>query len=78
MIIKGIDHLTQEQKTSLDTLLTKYEGLFDGNIGTMETAPVSLELKQETVPYHGKPYPVLVKDKGKFKSNVQRLENLGI
>ena len=63
---------------TLQTLLIKYEDLFDGNIGTLDTDPVSLELKPGATPYHGKPYPVPVKDKGKFKKEVERLVELGV
>ena len=77
-IVAKLKHLSGEQKESLQKLLTKYEDLFDGNIGTMDTDPVSLELKPGATPYHGKPYPVPVKDKGKFKKEVERLVELGV
>ena len=59
-------------------LLLEYEDLFDGGIGDWKMDPISLELKPGSTPYHGKPYPVAVKNKEKFKKEVERLVELGV
>ena len=77
-IIGKINHLDQVQKSVVQSLLQEYEELFDSNKGTWDTEPVHLELKLEATPYHGKPCPVTVKDKGKFKRKLEHLVNLGV
>ncbi len=46
-------HLSANQKKKLLQLLTKYESLFDGNLGDWKTKPVSFQLKEGVSPYHG-------------------------
>ena len=77
-IVGEIQQLDQAQKEALYSLLKEHEQLFDGNIGTWNTEPVHLELKPDATPYHGKPYPVTVKDKGNFKLEIERLVSLGV
>ena len=77
-IVGKMQHLDQAQKEALYSLLKEHEQLFDGNIGTWNTEPVHLELKPDATPYHGKPYPVTVKDKGNFKRKIERLVSLGV
>ena len=54
-IVGKISHLIEVDKGSLQSFLHEYEELFDDNIGTLDTAPVLLELKPEVTPYHDKP-----------------------
>ena len=56
-------HLTTNQKSDLQSLLTKHESMFDGSIGDWNKNPVSLELTPSVTPYYGKPYPVTVHSK---------------
>ena len=62
----------------MQLLLSKYETIFDGSIGDWDTEPVSLELKPGVTPYHGKPYPLTVHSRSKFKEELQHLISLGI
>ena len=48
---------TTDQRNGLYRLLIKYDGLFDGTLGDWNTKPLSLELKKDATPYHGKVYP---------------------
>ena len=77
-IVGKLNYLNQDQKRSLQCLLQEHENLFDGNIGTWKPEPVHLELKSNATPYHGKPYPVTVKDKGKFKREIECMVKLGV
>ena len=77
-IVWKIHHLNQAQKRALHRLLKEHKELFDNNIGTWNTEPVHLELKPEATPYHGKPYQVTVKEKGKFRRKIEQLVNLGV
>ena len=71
--------LDDNQKEILFQLLTKYESLFDGTLGTWKTDPIELELKEEgTKPYHAKPYPVPHSQEKKLKEEVQRLVEFGV
>jgi hypothetical protein len=51
-------HLNLDEQAKLLEFLMKYEDLFDGTLGDWKTEPVSVELKEGTRPYHGRPYPV--------------------
>jgi hypothetical protein len=39
-------------------LLGKYEHLFDGTLGNIETSEVKLKLNEDAKPYHAKAFPV--------------------
>ena len=58
--------LDREEQQKLLSLLQKYEHLFDGTVGTWNTEPVDLILKDPTAaPYHAKAYPVPYSQKQK-------------
>ena len=74
--IAKLTHLTAEQRDALFQILKKFEALFDGTLGSWNTAPVELELKDpKCKPVHAKPYPVpqsqVVKLKAELKRNCQ-------
>ena len=50
--------LSSEEKSSLKSLLFKYESLFDGSLGKLKGAKASFELKDAEKPYHVKPFSV--------------------
>ena len=77
-IVKEIKHLTHEEQSQLLTLLTKYEDLFDGSLGTWKTEPIELELKPESIPYHARPYPVPHSQEKKLKQEIERLVGYGV
>ena len=51
-------HLTATEHHALLQLLNKFEDLFDGTLGTWNTTPVYLELKDDVKPVCSQPYPV--------------------
>jgi len=51
-------HLNTVQQAELISLLQEFEELFDGSLGEWQTPPISLELKEDAIPYHGRAYPV--------------------
>ncbi len=53
IVSNNCKHLSANQKKKLLQLLTKYESLFDGNLGDWKTKPVSFQLKEGVSPYHG-------------------------
>ena len=60
-------------------LLSKFEHLFDGTLGTWKTNPIELELKNDNEkPYHAKPYPVLHSQEQKLREEVKRLVEFGV
>ena len=74
-IVEKQGNLNRDQKQALEKLLLEYKDLFDGSIGDWDTSPISLKLKPGAIPYHGKPYPVTVKNKEKFKKKLSALKN---
>ena len=59
-------------------LLVEYEELFDGTLGDFKTEPVSLKLKKDAKPYHGRPFPIPHVHLDVLKKEVERLCKLGV
>ena len=51
-------NLNDNEQIMLRDLITKYEFLFDGTLGTWKTKPVDIGLQSGAKPYHAKPYSV--------------------
>ena len=51
-------HLTDDKRDALHTIITKYECLFNRNLGTWKTKSIDIELHPDTKSYHAKAYPV--------------------
>ena len=49
-IAKSSTHIDLQEINDLYTLLNKYEGLFDGNIGTWHVKPYDIKLKPDAEP----------------------------
>ena len=71
-------HLSSQQSNKMLRLLTKYEELFDGTLGDFKTDPISLKLKENARPYHGRQYPIPHSQLKVFKKEVERLVELGV
>ena len=78
IVDNNCSHLSLHQQTSLLKLLTDYEELFHGTLGEWDTEPVSLELKEGTKPYAGKPYPIPRVHREALRKEVERLCELGV
>jgi hypothetical protein len=78
-IVEECTYLSKDEQNQLLKLLQKYEHLFDGTLGTMQTDPVDLELKDPDVkPHHSKPYLVPHSQEKKPKEELDRLCQYGI
>jgi hypothetical protein len=76
---QGCKTLTKNEQNKLLLLLKKFEHLFDGSLGTWQTEPIQLELKDPTVkPYHAKAYPVPHSQELKLKEEINRLVEYGV
>jgi hypothetical protein len=51
-------HLSANHQNKLLQLLKKNKLLFDGTLGDWKTKPVSFQLKEGVLPYHGQAFPV--------------------
>jgi hypothetical protein len=73
-IVEECAHLTPREQQLLLKLLTKFEDLFDRTLGTWNTEPIQLELKDPNQrPYHAKPYSVPYSQEKKLKEEIARL-----
>ena len=78
-IVEACDELSEKEKDKLKKLLTKFESLFDGTLGTWKTEPIELELKDpDAKPYHARPYPVPQSQEAKLRAEVERLVGYGV
>ena len=71
-------HLSSKEKAMLLKVLTDFEPLFDGTLGDWKTKPVSLQVKTDVTPYHGRAYPVPKVHLKVLKKELQRLCDLGV
>ena len=71
-------HLNEEQKNKLLALLQKFEGLFDGSLGTWKGDPYKIDLKPEAKPYHARPFPIPKAYEATLKLEVERLCKAGV
>ena len=78
IVNKNCSHLSSQQRNKILRLLTKYEELFDGTLGDFKTDPISLKLRKDAKPYHGRPYPIPHSQLRVFKKEVERLVKLGV
>ena len=70
-MVSKCNHLTNTERSDLKMLLHKFESLFDGTLGTWNTEPIDLELKDlEAQPYHARPYPVPQSQEAKLKAEI--------
>ena len=77
-ICQAQKHLTADEQGKLHTLLSRYEKLFDGTLGTWNLEPVDLELTPDAKPYHARPYPVPRCHEATLRMEVARLVELGV
>ena len=78
-ITQECDLLNTEEQDQLLNLLHKFEHLFDGTLGSWNSDPVDLELKDpECKPYHSRAYPVPHSQEKKLKEEIQRLCDYGV
>ena len=66
------------RKRQLHALLSKYEHLFDGTLGTWQKEPYNIELKEGVKPYHSRPFPVPKIHEHTLKVELDRLVKLGV
>ena len=77
-LCKKQEHLSLEEQKQLQTLLTKYEDLFDGTLGHWNGEDYDIELKPDVQPYHARPYPIPKAYEQTLKKEVDRLCQLGV
>ena len=60
-------------------MLNKFEHLFDGQLGSWDSDPIDVELKDpDCKPYHAKPFPVPKSQEKKLKEEINRLIKYGM
>ena len=71
-------HLSDNQQIELLKLLTKYETLFDGTLGTWKGLKYNIDLKDNIKPYHSRPYSLPKSYEQQFRIEVEQLCQLGV
>ena len=71
-------HLSTSHRNSLLVLLLKFEERFNGMLRDWKLPPVSFELKEDTKPYHGRPYPIPKIHKATLMKEINRLISTGV
>ncbi len=78
IVNNNLVHLSTPHWNLLLALLLKYEELFDGMLGDWRLPPVSIELKEGTKPYHGRPYPIPKIHKATLMKEIDCLIAIGV
>ena len=76
--VSNYEHLEANEKSTLLTLLRKYETLFDGTLGKWTGDPYHIELKPNVTPYHARAFPIPRIHEQTLRNEVQRLCELGV
>jgi hypothetical protein len=71
-------HLNVTQQNQLHGILQQYSDLFEGKLGSLPGSPVSLQLKPNSTPYHGRAFAVPKIYSSLFRAEVDRLCKLGV
>ena len=75
---KQCQHLDPKECRVIISLLRKVEDLFDGKLGTWNTKPVDLEIKDDVRPVCSCPYPLPLVNADMFRKEVSRLVSIGV
>ena len=78
VVINNCPHLSKSDQQKLLDLLTKFEDLFDGTLGDWDTKPVTIQLKEGSRPYHGRPFPTPKIHGNTLRKEVDRVCKLGV
>ena len=78
VMTKKCQHLTATESHRLLHHLNNFEDMFDGTLGTWNTTPVNLELKDKAKPVCSRPYPLPKLPKAMLTKEFQRLVSLGV
>ena len=78
VMTEQFQHLNTEECNRHMIVLRKYEDLFNGTLGTWNTTPVDLELRDDAKPVCWRLYPVLRVHEAMFRKEVERIVNLGV
>jgi hypothetical protein len=71
-------HLNRKQRRDLAALLKRYPKLFSGQLGHYPHRKMHIELKDDAVPVHMRPYAVPRNLQEVFKKELDHLESLGV
>ena len=77
-MVEQCSHLDEGSKKKLLELLSLYEELFSGNIGTVPGPPVKLKLKKEARPFSSPAYTIPKAFEQIAKKEIEDLCNIGV
>ena len=77
-IVEKCVYLLLSQHEQLYSLLTQFQKLFDGCLGTFKGPPVHLELIENPVPVRRRPYTIPMSHLAVFKEELSHLISIGI
>eukprot|EP00957_Ditylum_brightwellii_P114332 8717937-Ditylum_brightwellii.AAC.1 len=70
--------LNSSQCRQLTKLLTKFEKLFNGTLGTWKHTKYNIEVKLGVTPYHGRPYSIPQAYEQQLGVKVEQLVKIGV
>ena len=76
--VDAIDDLNEEEKEKLKQTLHKYPQLFGGGLGTLNIAPVHLEIRPDAKAYHARAFPIPQALYATTRKEMDRLTGIGV
>ena len=73
-----MQHLNDEERESLLTLLTKYESLFDGTLGFWNHEEYDIKLQPGVKHYHAHAYPIPKFHETTLRTEVEHVCSIGV
>jgi transposase InsO family protein len=71
-------HLTPSQRTDIENLVRKHPKLFSGRLGRYPHQKIRLEVDPTAIPVHARAYSVAHAHRDVFKTELQRLVEIGV
>ena len=77
-VIEEQSHLSDSQKSDLRSILIKHEELFNGRLGLYPHRKIHIDVDENALPSHSRPYPVPHVHLGTFKRELDHLCAIGV
>ena len=77
-IVLECTHLNKIEQKGLNDLLSKFEQMFDGQLGQWTGKPYEIELKAGATPYHSRPFALPKCYEKTLRKEVERLCKIGV
>lgn len=76
--VGSLKHLSQKEQERLYKVLILHTNLFSEGLGLLNIPPVELEVKEDAIPFHVKPFPLPYAYEAPAKKEIERFCDIGV